>query len=378
MTEASSRSFTLDCLRGCACAMVLVYHLNFDHPIGMGQAAMEMFFALSGYMIMRSLVSSVERKGTAGAAHFALRRLRRLLPAMLGFVFGTLSLHLTLPDFSVLRFLRAALCALIGGYNFLQVYAEPGFIGFGHIWSLSLEEQFYLMAVVFILLAYALGWSRRACLLIFGTVLVATGGVSRLGADAGWYPGDSTAQVILPPLRLWSFGLGVYSAALAESAWWRRILTAAPWKVAFAAVAAIGGIAFLVGSVDTYNARTFVRQWAAVPVLVALLILLAPRLDELGFALSRISHPVIQRLLQLPTLMARTLRLVGLASYSIYLWHALVIAIFVRHQLHQTPYAWSAMFALGIGAGLLSWFFIERRFYSFTSTGTGAGVSATR
>jgi peptidoglycan/LPS O-acetylase OafA/YrhL len=357
--------------------MVLVYHLNFDHPIGQGQAAMEIFFVLSGYMIMRSLLASLEKEGSVGLWHFVVRRVRRLLPAMLAFVLGALCLHLTLPEFPLLRFLRAGLCALAGGYNFLQVYAEPGFLGFGHIWSLSVEEQFYLCAVFFVLLVQPLGLRRQGLLCLFATLLASTGLVTRLQADAGHYPAGSTAQVVLPPLRFWAFGLGVYAAALADTRWWRRVLALPPVLLATIAALAAGGIGLLVASVEAYNSHTFVRQWAVVPVLTAVLVLLAPALDALGGRLSMLTCTTGRKPLRLPDVLFPALRFVGLASYSIYLWHALVIAVFVRFELHREPYAWPAMFILCLGTGFLSWYFIERRFYSFTA-GPATPVSAAR
>ena len=110
------RSLLLDLLRGLACGMVLVYHLNSWIPVGLGQAAMELFFVLSGYLIAKSLTKSVERGGWSGVGEFAVRRMRRLMPAMGGFIVGALLLNWWLNPVDPERLSWASVSSLLGWF----------------------------------------------------------------------------------------------------------------------------------------------------------------------------------------------------------------------------------------------------------------------
>jgi peptidoglycan/LPS O-acetylase OafA/YrhL len=221
VATSAHRSLTLDLMRGLACAMVLVYHLNRWVPKGLGQAAMELFFVLSGYLIAKSLVSSVERHGPRGVGRFTLRRMRRLMPGMVGFLIGALMLNLALTELSGSQFGWASFASLAGWYNFYSVhnFYEIEVIGYGGIWSLSLEEQFYVSSALFVLLLRALSKRPVVWLAVMAVLLLGVGLGFRWAAHAGVYVTESSMELsYLPWLRVWAFGLGV-TVAWAERVW---------------------------------------------------------------------------------------------------------------------------------------------------------------
>jgi peptidoglycan/LPS O-acetylase OafA/YrhL len=354
----------MDIMRGAACAMILGYHLRFDRPIGLGQAAMEIFFVISGYLITRSLVRDVSNQGLSGIRSFAWRRTRRLLPAMIVFLIGALFLNLTREETSITTLVWASFSTILGGYNFHQVYLKPNIIGFGGIWSLSLEEQFYFTVALFTILARFLGLSPSRQLLIFAATLIVFGICFRIAAHTGWYtPGDNGHLPYLPPLRLWGFGLGALVAFFETRVPVRRAIESLRRPtVMMIFISSTVGITMLIASVSEYNARTFLLQWAGVPALTAILVCLTPRLDEIIQEWNNLKPLSVKRGF---SILIGGIRIVGLASYSIYLWHCLVIAGFVRFNIHHNTFASFYMLALSLILGLISWKFVEMRFYEF-------------
>ncbi len=360
------RSMTLDLLRGLACGMVLVYHLNSWLPTGLGQGAMELFFVLSGYLIAKSLAKSVERKGGAGVKEFAIRRLRRLMPAMGGFVIGALILNFWLTDVNAEQLSWASVSSLLGWYNFYWLRVEPTVIGFGGIWSLSLEEQFYITALLVVLAVRCFSPRPTVWLGTLAALLFAWGLGWRIAAYTGLYEPPWVPYIAyLPLLRFWAFGLGV-----AVALWDRVQPLVIPEKSTGTVVktlATLGVMAWLIDSVAFYDANTFMLQWLLVPVGGAALIRWAPAID-------RVIAEVVSATKRWPAAARRVFlnglggcRVFGVASYSIYLWHCLVLAGFRHEDMFGTTEMWWLMAGLSVLTGMLSWKYIELRFYSFAA-----------
>lgn len=365
------RSLTLDLLRGLACGMVLVYHLNSWLPTGLGQGAMELFFVLSGYLIAKSLAKSVERKGGAGVKEFAIRRGRRLMPAMGGFVVGALGLNFWLLDVDLGQLSWASVSSLLGWYNFYWLRVEPTVIGFGGIWSLSLEEQFYVTALLVVLVVRRFSARPVVWLGTLAVLLLGWGLGWRIAAYTGLYQPPWVPYIAyLPLLRFWAFGLGVTVAWLDRV--WPQTVTDKPLGTVVKTSATLGVMAWLIDSVAFYDANTFMLQWLLVPVGGAALIRWAPAIDRVMGDIVRATTrwPVVVRRLFLNGLGGG--RVFGIASYSIYLWHCLVLAGFRHEDLFGTTEMWWLMAGLSVLTGLLSWKYIELRFYSFGAVKTEA------
>jgi peptidoglycan/LPS O-acetylase OafA/YrhL len=358
------RSLLLDLLRGLACAMVLVYHLNSWVPVGLGQAAMELFFVLSGYLIAKSLAKSVERQGWSGVKEFAVRRIRRLMPAMVGFVIGAVLLNLWLLEVDLGQLTWASVSSVLGWYNFYWLSQQPQVIGFGGIWSLSLEEQFYVTALVLVLVVSRFSARPTVWLGTLAVLLLAWGLGWRIAAYTGLYQPPWVPYIAyLPLLRFWAFGLGV-----AVALWDRLRPPRVPEKsvgTVLKTLATLGVMAWLIDSVAFYDANTFMLQWLLVPVGGAALIRWAPAIDQvIADSMSAAERwPSLARRLFLNGLGG--CRVFGIASYSIYLWHCLVLAAFRQEDMFGTTGMWWLMAWLSVLTGLLSWKYIELRFYSF-------------
>ncbi|MGA0781973.1 MAG: acyltransferase family protein, partial [Ilumatobacteraceae bacterium] len=179
----------LDGIRGIGVVIVLLYHHSITWITG-GELLVSMFFTLSGFLITRLLVAEWGRKGTVSLRSFYDRRVRRLFPASFALLLGVAVLWTAFPG-SGRRF--APWEWLSGLFYFENVYLQSagkdygGLFGLGnplqHLWSLSLEEQVYLVFPVLVLFMLkgrhtkAAVWRLFAVLAAMATVGFALGGL---------------------------------------------------------------------------------------------------------------------------------------------------------------------------------------------------------
>jgi peptidoglycan/LPS O-acetylase OafA/YrhL len=157
----------LDGLRAIAVVLVIAFHLDTKQWVPGGFVGVDLFFVLSGFLITRLLLDEHERKGRIELIAFYLRRLRRLLPALVltltlvGFVsIGVLNEHSrNQPSLEI--WTRSALWSLGYGYNWLVAFDIPYMHSLVHVWSLSIEEQFYVVWPALLLISLHLGLERR-------------------------------------------------------------------------------------------------------------------------------------------------------------------------------------------------------------------------
>ncbi len=181
----------LDGLRAVAVTMVVLTHAGFGWAPG-GWVGVSLFFTLSGYLITTLLLRA--EPAPAGLGRFWARRLRRLLPPLLVVVAGTLALAATTdlgPSLGSVRSDALASLAYVANWHFLaggQTY-EALFTAptpLQHLWSLAIEEQFYLVFPLVVLGLRATAWGRRrlaAVVVALWMVAAATNVV--IGARAG-------------------------------------------------------------------------------------------------------------------------------------------------------------------------------------------------
>ncbi|TME48646.1 MAG: acyltransferase, partial [Chloroflexi bacterium] len=178
----------LDGLRALAVLAVIAYHLNFGWAQG-GLLGVGVFFVLSGYLITDLLLSQRERTGRIWLGRFWLRRARRLLPA-LWVMLAVVAVWVSLVQPEQLAALRQDVVAAFAyASNWWYVFQHISYFAsfgppspLGHLWSLAVEEQFYVVWPL--LLIIAVRFVRRRQVLV---VLVLLGVVASALAMAALY-----------------------------------------------------------------------------------------------------------------------------------------------------------------------------------------------
>ncbi|MGI9052955.1 MAG: acyltransferase family protein [Ilumatobacteraceae bacterium] len=173
----------LDGMRGLAVAAVMVYHANNAWLPG-GFLGVEVFFVISGYLITLLLIGEHERSGSVNLGQFWLRRARRLLPALFVLLIGV-TVYTALFRRDALGQLRGdVIASLTYVTNWYQIWVGQGYTAAGdfaplrHLWSLAVEEQFYLLWPLVMVGLMRLGRKRLPTLSLY--LLGAAIGVSVL------------------------------------------------------------------------------------------------------------------------------------------------------------------------------------------------------
>lgn len=196
----------LDGLRGLAVALVVLFHADITWMSG-GFLGVSTFFTLSGFLITSLLLAEHEKRGRIDLRAFWSRRLRRLAPASLAaivLVVGLASWLSTSSEASRVKgdAVSAALYVsnwrfVVADHSYADLFSAPSPLL--HIWSLSIEEQLYVVVPVIVAGLLAVGWSRRRLGITLGGLAVASAvaGVAVSGVDRVYYGTDTRAAELL-------------------------------------------------------------------------------------------------------------------------------------------------------------------------------------
>jgi peptidoglycan/LPS O-acetylase OafA/YrhL len=347
----------IDGLRAIAITTVVLFHLGVPGVPG-GFVGVDIFFVISGYLITRLIVEHL-RQGKFSFWDFYARRTRRIYPALFVLIPAVLLLgHLMLTpgEYEALAMSAAYSAAFLPniyfwlntGYFDQSASAMPLL----HLWSIGVEEQFYMIWPVTLAVVWRLPKMGRAA-----TLAALTGGIALLALLCIlWTSHDSKSAFYLPFTRLWEFTLGALVLALPDIRQGR-----------FADGLSVLGVAAMIGAAVLLNENLpYPGYYAILPCLGATATIAAGEQSLMGRFLS-LSPNV----------------LLGKLSYSLYLWHWPIIVYYGYYAGADAPLSeklWLVPVALGIS--YLSWRFVEqpvrhRRGNPRRYVAIGAAVAAT-
>ncbi|MCY9782518.1 acyltransferase [Nocardiopsis sp. EMB25] len=330
-------------LRALAVLLVLVYHLD-PRLLPGGYVGVDVFFVISGFLITSLLYREATGKGRVALGRFYVRRVRRLLPAATVVLVATGAASLVLlplPRLADTAWQLVASAAYVENLyladqavDYLSAEAPPSPVQ--HFWSLSVEEQFY---VVWPLLFAVWALARRRPRAGTGFLVVVLGALftASLAASVLLAVEGTAAAYFLPTTRAWELAAGgLLAVGLARGgppSWLKLPLG---WL----------GLAAIAASAVFYDAGTAFPGWAAaLPVLGAVAVIAAE--DSPG-------RPAASALLS-----TAPARFVGDVSYSLYLWHwpliILTLAVTGRERLGVLDVVLVAALSLLLAWGTKAW-----------------------
>lgn len=305
----------LDGIRALAVLVVIAYHLGLSWAPG-GLLGVGVFFVLSGYLITDQLILGWQQSRRIDLKDFWVRRFRRLLPAMIVMLMGV-ALWLLLVDPEQLQTIRGDLISsLLYVNNWWLIYHQVSYFEsfgppspLGHLWSLAVEEQFYLIAPLLLLLALRRS-PRRGVLLLLVLLLAMASAV----AMALLYVPDTDPSRVYygTDTRIFGLLIGSALALIWPSNRMNEELPVLPYRI-LETVGAVGMaiIIMMVWQTDEYGDFLFRGGMVLLSVAAAMLIAAA-------------AHPatVLSKVLG-----AAPFKWLGVRSYGIYLWHYPIIAL---------------------------------------------------
>lgn len=342
----------IDGLRAVAVLSVLAFHIRLRGVQG-GFVGVDVFFVISGYLIS-SIVFSEIAESRYSVIGFYERRIRRIFPALFAMlaVLSVFAVIYLLPA-ELVAYGKSMLAATASASNFYfwqhsGYFDSPTSYPLLHTWSLAVEEQFYILFPLFLLLVRKLFPTRLrlSVIALFCVSLVASALVISRSREAAFY---------MPYTRAWELLLGtILSLGMFPrlQAWQRNLVT-------------FGGIGLIAFSILFYTERTLFPGLSALAPCVGSALIIGA--GESGSSL-------VGKILSW-----RPIVFIGLISYSLYLWHWPVIvlqqmgvfvgasaitshrvaALLTEHRLDMIVEV-----LLSLVLGILSWRFVERPFRS--------------
>ncbi len=332
----------IDGLRAIAVLSVLFFHLNNSFLRG-GFIGVDIFFVISGFLITKILIKDIE-KDNFSFSLFYIKRIRRIFPALFTVLFAcTIISALMLTDQDFKWFGKTLRYASLQISNMLfqkQVgYFDPAFDGMPllHTWSLGVEEQFYLVWPMMLLLLFKFRKSKNTPFygLIFISIISLAFSQYLISFD------HQKIAFFSLPSRLWELGLGGILA-------FDKIKKSHNKNINESL--GILGLVLIGISIFTIKSASFPGLVALLPCVGAALVI---------FSGNRENHTLTAKILS-----SKILVFIGLISYSLYLWHWPIIVFYKEYAGQENPSITTAIVIslIAIFISYLSWRFIENPF----------------
>lgn len=333
----------IDGLRALAVIMVLAYHLKMPFAKS-GLLGVTVFFVISGYLITGILINEIEESGGVDLKNFWLRRIRRLLPAVLSMAVVMIFVSAVVNRVVFTKGCNDLLSAVFGYNNWWQIFRKVSYFEnagapspFTHCWSLAIETQFYLIyPILLILLSKARNRGK-----IFAAVTAVLAMISVVLMGVLYSPdGDPSRVYYGTDTRAFSLLIGALAAIQKEYHIIKIKLRGKLWAlIGSISVLILIGMMMLISS---YSSFLYYGGQAIVSVLAAFVV----------YAVT-ISRSLLNIILG-----SSILKWVGDRSYSIYLWHYPIIVLMSGGKRA----AWWIVIlevVLSVGFAELSYRFIE-------------------
>ena len=334
--QEEHRFAELDGLRALAVVSVILFHCEVSGLLSAGFFGVDIFFMISGFIITAKLLDEVRRQGDFRFATFYFRRLKRLMPPVLGLI---VLAAFTVPtaDEAFDHFRSDVPAALAYVSNWWQIVHAQGYFDttplvLKHLWSLAVEEQFYFLWPVLAWLALKRYGEKATGALALLLALAST-------AWMAWLFEPDLDSALRNRLYLGSdtHAMGLFAGAALASFWnpWRAAARGvlARWGWRTAALAALGLLGWMMQAMNNDHPWTYEGAFLLVPLLTCVVAYTA--MGDRGFVLSRLFR-------------TRVMQWLGVRSYSLYLVHWLV---FCWMRLHGwTDFSEPAVLAGGLAA----------------------------
>jgi peptidoglycan/LPS O-acetylase OafA/YrhL len=329
----------IDGLRAFAVLPVVFFHAGFETFKG-GFVGVDMFFVISGYLITSIIISELT-EGVFSISNFYERRARRIMPALFFVMLSSLPFAWAwLTPKEIQDFAQSLIAVSLFGSN-IFFWQETGYFAPSaelkpllHTWSLAVEEQYYLLFPIFLLVSWK--WGLKLIVTILALTFVISFLLANIGAHL--YP---SASFFLLPTRVWELVIGAFVAIYHTK--FEVVL-----DKTISEAGGFIGLGLVIYSIIEFGQETsFTPMYPLLPTLgTALVILFCTKSTILGRFLSR-----------------RLFVGVGLISYSTYLWHQPIFA-FARHRspLELSSITFILLSALAVLLGYISWRYVEAPF----------------
>lgn len=327
----------IDGLRAVAVLAVMFFHAGVPGFTG-GYIGVDVFFIISGYLISSIILSDLEKQQFS-FMNFYERRARRLIPALaVVLFFSTMAAYLLMPAETLIAYSKTLSATVAFCSNIYFYITSDYFSGASeenpliHTWSLAVEEQYYIVFPVLLLLLWRYG--KSGLIIAVSFLSISSFGVSQFLL----YKKMDEANFYLIFSRAWEFFVGtliVFIPLNKQSRYLKNMLAGT-------------GLVLIVGSVWFFDKNTpFPSGYTLIPVVGACLVILFGGRET-----------IVGRLLS-----GRMLVSIGLVSYSLYLCHQPILAFLRLKHVGRLPWEWTALaITASFFVAYISWKYIETPF----------------